>query len=174
MEVILVVVVAYIHTRIRLSLRDQAGKGYLKESVRDAVFPGCSLSDCVCRKWKISCLISYRCFRPSARSMRISHLTTLWRPFGSSSSSLIRAERVVWCRFLWRCNSLSFRCADRVLIREIMNSPILDELLVLKEDNLTEAEQRRNWFSLPSVIDVYSMSIVLLITRPHFVLICSR
>lgn len=55
-----------------------------------------------------------------------------------------------------------------------MNSPILDELLVLKEDNLTEAEQRRNWFSLPSVIDVYSMSIVLLITRPHFVLICSR
>jgi hypothetical protein len=47
-----------------------------------------------------------------------------------------------------------------------MTSPVIEEFLVLKEENLSEEEQRRNWFSFPSVIDVYSAFLSLLLSSP--------
>lgn len=43
----------------------------------------------------------------------------------------------------------------RIAISDIISSPILDKLLGLKDENISEMEQKTNWFAAGSVVDVY-------------------
>ena len=60
------------------------------------------------------------------------------------------------CVVPWSCLVLAhFVHAGRIKIQDILACGFLDDLLELRDDDLSKEQQEANWFSAPSALRVY-------------------
>ncbi|XP_042629608.1 serine/threonine-protein phosphatase 2A regulatory subunit B'' subunit gamma isoform X1 [Cyprinus carpio] len=142
-------------TRIGLSLYDVAGQGYLRESVSDLILPpenGKNHSiHSICIGVKLHCLTK-TFFLQDLENYILELIPTLPQLDGLEKSFYSFYVCTAVRKFFFFLDPLH---TGKIKIQDILACSFLDDLLELRDEELSKESQESNWFSAPSALRVY-------------------